>query len=182
MKKKITIFLLSFLIFSCTHHKKPVILKGTQSQKEVIYKTEKADFYFGLDDLIKHCQKEDNGEPNDFSYRQTISYLTSFKGFPVIIPDTLGTKLEKERNVDFNNSDSLVRIRDQEHPHAYVTDIIRWTLLDFAYSGKLKIFDNDSKTFIETIIIDRVETDYFGETNIILTNDSVIFSQLRWIR
>jgi hypothetical protein len=136
----------------------------------------------GYNDLADYCKKEDNGEPNDFTFRQILEYLKSYTGKPVLIPDTLGTKFEKGSKVTFTESDSLIRIRDQEHPYAYVTDELRWIIIEFAKKGKLKIYAKNIDSFVDTIIIDKVETKDFGEINLTFTNDSIFFSQLRWIR
>ncbi|MEM7575678.1 MAG: hypothetical protein AAF433_22435, partial [Bacteroidota bacterium] len=100
----------------------------------------------------------------------------------VIIPDTLGTKLEFEKEIYFNQSDSLIRVRDQDHPYAYITEDIRWAVIEFAKKEELRIYHKETATYLDTIVVDEVDTDWYGETNITLMNDSIIFSQLRWIK
>ena len=124
----------------------------------------------------------DKGEPNDFSFKDVIRYVESFPDNPVLIPDTLGTKMEKENEINFNESDSLIRIRDQEHAYAWVTEEIEWAIIKFAMKGNLKIFEKYTNAFADTIIVEKVEADWYGETNILLKNDTMIFSALRWIR
>jgi hypothetical protein len=171
------------MLISCSEHNKTkIILTGYENQDTVIYNTNTVDYYMGYNDLADYCKKEDNGEPNDFTFRQILEYLKSYTGKPVLIPDTLGTKFEKGSKVTFTESDSLIRIRDQEHPYAYVTDELRWIIIEFAKKGKLKIYAKNIDSFVDTIIIDKVETKDFGEINLTFTNDSIFFSQLRWIR
>ena len=171
------------MLTSCNEHNKTtVILKGYAGQATVIYQTEIADYYIGYNDLVAYCENEDNGEPNDFSFNQIIEYLESYPNKPILIPDTLGTKLEMESEVLFTDSDSLIRVRDQNHPYAYITDDIRWSIITFAKKGNIKIFVKEINSFVDTVVVDKVETDWYGETKITLTNDSIIFSQLRWIR
>jgi hypothetical protein len=69
---------------------------------------------------------------NDYLYPQIIEYITNFKENPIIIPDTLGTKLVIEKELMFNDSDSIIRTRDQDHPYAYITDRLRWALIAFS--------------------------------------------------
>lgn len=188
MKKKAlhSILILSILVLGCgerDHHNRTTIsLTGFQNQKEVIYQTPAAEFYLGYNDLMEHCTKEDNGEPNDFVFRQIIDYIKSTPNDPIIVPDTLGTKMAIAGEILFNQSDSLIRIRDQNHPYAYVTERIRWIIIDFARKGKLKIFVKKLNAFVDTIIIDEVESNLDGVTNIDLTTGSTILSQLRWIQ
>ena len=110
-----------------------------------------------------------------------MDYLIKYNGSPILIPDTLGTKWVKEGDIDFNSSDSLVRIRDYEHPYAYITEAIRWMTIEFARNGNLKIKDIKTSRFVDSIIVDDVETELYGGTYIHLSNDSIVFSQLRWI-
>ncbi|MCE4564259.1 hypothetical protein INQ51_08035 [Maribellus sp. CM-23] len=183
MKRLIQIIAVLMMLVSCNgHNRKTVVLNGFQNQETVIYKTSNIDYYLGYDDLVNYCKKEDNGEPNDFTFRQIIDYLESYSDKPVLIPDTLGTKLEMESKVLFTENDSLIRIRDQEHPYAYLTGELRWIIIDFAKKGKMKIHVNEMDSFVDTIIVDRVENKDYGETNLTFTNDSIFFSQLRWIR
>ncbi|MGB1037670.1 MAG: hypothetical protein ACPGYY_03415, partial [Bacteroidia bacterium] len=113
---------------------------------------------------------------------QIIEYITNFDGKPVIIPDTLGTKMAVEKEVVFNQSDSLIRVRDQDHPYAYITDDIRWAVIEFAKKEELRIYHKETSNFLDIIIVDEVDTDWYGETNITLMNDSIILSQLRWMK
>ncbi|WP_157811840.1 hypothetical protein [Tenacibaculum sp. SZ-18] len=177
------ILILTICLSSCNDHNKTVlVLKQSNGESDVIYRTSVADFYFGRAELIKYCEKENDGEDKDFTYPQIIEYITTFNGKPVIIPDTLGTKMEVEKEVVFNQSDSLIRVRDQGHPYAYITDEIRWAVIEFAKNEKLRIYHKKTADFLDTIIVDEVDTDWYGETNITLMNDSIIFSQLRWIK
>tara|TARA_R110001632_G_C11264984_1_gene410284 strand:- start:133 stop:693 length:561 start_codon:yes stop_codon:yes gene_type:complete len=179
----IIILLLIIITSSCNEHDKSVIiLSESEYDENVIYKTSLADFYFKKQELIDYCQKENNGEPNDFTYPQIVKYITEYGSNTVIVPDTLGTKMEIEKEVMFNQSDSLIRVRDHDHPYGYITDDIRWAIISFAEKGKLRILNKESNKFLDTIIIDKVDTDWYGETNITLTNDSIFFSQLRWIK
>ncbi|MFI8606709.1 hypothetical protein ACIGCP_19755 [Cellulophaga baltica] len=186
MKNKFTSFIILLVIIitsSCNEHDKSVILLSkSEHKKNVIFQTPLADFYFEKKGLIDYCKKENNGEPNDFTYPQIIKYITEYGKNPVIIPDTLGTKMEIEKEVMFNQSDSLIRVRDHEHPYRFITDDIRWAIISFAEKGKLRIFHKESDKFLDTIIIDKVDTDWYGETNITLTNDSIFFSKRRWIK
>ena len=90
--------------------------------------------------------------------------------------------MEKEKEINFNESDSLIRIRDQEHAYAWVTEEIEWAIIKLAMKGNLKIFEKYTNAFADTIIVEKVEADWYGETNILLKNDTMIFSALRWIR
>jgi hypothetical protein len=90
--KFITLLIIILLLSACNeHHRKIIVLTGFQDQKEVIYQTKTADYYLGFDDLTKYCNKKDNGEPNDFTFRQIIKYIQSYPNQPILIPDTLGT-------------------------------------------------------------------------------------------
>lgn len=183
MRTTIKAIVIILLFSACKgHNRTKVVLEKEANGKEVIYQTEKVDFHFDYQELIEYCKKEDDGEPNDFAFRDIIKYIESYPDEPVLIPDTLGTKLEKESEINFNDSDSLIRIRDSDHPHAYVTEDIEWAIIKFAKKGKLRIFDRYSNSFADTIIVDKVEADWYGETNIHLKNDTIIFSILRWIR
>lgn len=186
MKMRFIIPLLLILTIgfsSCNDHNKTVVvLKQSDGESDVIYQTAIVDFYFEKTELIKYCEKENDGEANDFTYPQIIKYITTFNGNPVIIPDTLGTKMEVEKEVMFNQSDSLIRVRDQDHSYAYITDDIRWAVIEFAKKQELRIYHKETADFLDTIIVEEVDTDWYGETNITLMNDSIIFSQLRWIR
>lgn len=182
MRKYLYILILISMFTYCSEHNKTIVkLNGFANQTTVVYQTENADYYIGYKDLVEYCKDMDNGEPNDFTYSQIIEYIESYPNQPILIPDTLGTKLEKESEVFFTENDSLVRVRDQGHPYAYITDDVAWSIIKFAKEGKLKIYVKDINSFVDTIVVDRVETDWYGETNITLTNDSIIFSQLRWI-
>ncbi|WP_346883125.1 hypothetical protein [uncultured Algibacter sp.] len=180
LKNKFTsciILLIIIITNSCNEHNKSVIaLSKSKHNESVIYQTPLADFYFEKKELIDYCEKENNGEPNDFIYPQIIEYITKYGENPVIIPDTLGTKMRIEKEV------ILIRVRDHEHPYRFITDDIRWAIISFAEKGKLKISHKKSNKFLDTIIIDKVDTDYYGKTNITLTNNSVFFSNLRWIK
>lgn len=189
MKKERCIILVALILFGCSsgrsfenHNRQKIELKELTDTSWVIYKTPYADFYFGRSDVKAYCQKENNGEHNDFVFEQILDYLKEYGNDPVIIPDTLGTKWVKAGEIDFNDSDSLIRIRDQNHPYAYVTDAIRWMTIELARKGNIKIKDNRTGEFTNTIFVDDVETGLYGETNIHLSNDSIVFSQLRWIR
>lgn len=177
------ILILTIGFSSCDDHNKTVVvLKESNGESDVIYRTSIADFYFEKTELIKYCEEENDGEANDFTYPQIIEYITNFDGNPVIIPDTLGTKMAVEKEVMFNQSDSLIRVRDQDHPYAYITDDIRWAVIEFAKKEELRIYHQESANFLSTVIVDEVDTDWYGGTNITLMNDSIIFSQLRWIK
>lgn len=184
MRNKILLIsVITFLAFSCREHKKQtVILNEYNLSVPILYQTDLVDIYFEKEDLVGYCKKEDNGEDNDFTFPQILEYLNSYDTIPIFIPDTLGTKMAKERDIRFNDSDSLIRVRDQDHPYAYITDDIRWAIIDFAKKGKINVYARVSENWIDTIIVDKVDTDWYGETNITLTNDSIIFSQLRWIK
>jgi len=183
MKTALKIIGITFLFLSCNGSEKTIVeLKKEAYNKEIIYQTERADYHFDYQELIEYCKKEDNGEPNDFSFKDVIRYVESFPENPVLIPDTLGTKMEKESEVNFNESDSLIRIRDQEHPYAWVTEEIEWAIIKFAKKGNLRIYEKYTNSFADTIIVDKVEANWYGETNIHLKNDTMIFSALRWIR
>jgi len=97
MKNLLNILLITFIITFCScgkHDRINVKLQRLQLQKEVIYKTEKADFYIDYNYLLEYCEKENNGEPNDIQYKQIINYIQSDKRIKIIIPDTLGTKVD----------------------------------------------------------------------------------------
>lgn len=126
IKMRFTIVLLFVLIItlsSCGDHDKKVVgLRQIEDQTAVIYRTPIADFFFEKSELIEYCKKENDGEPNDFTYPQIIEYITNFKENPIIIPDTLGTEMVIEKEVRFNESDSLIRVRDHDHPYASITE------------------------------------------------------------
>jgi len=183
MKKIIKIIVFLFAITSCQEHKRTEIILGKKENgNAIIYKTDKANFYFNYQEFIDYCKKEDNGEANDFMFKDIIKYIENYPTRNVIIPDTLGTKMEKESEIYFNEGDSLIRVRDHKHPYAYVTDEVKWAIIKFAENGNLNIFEKTTNSFVDTIIIDKADTDWYGETNILLKNDSIIFSQLRWIK
>ena len=174
---------ITLLLSSCNGSKQStVVLPQYQFEKEVIYDTEKADFHFDQNKLIAYCKQEDNREHNDFAFKDILSYIDENSGKKVVIPDTLGTKFEKESDVFFTDNDELIRVRDQNHPYAYVSEEIEWAILKFAEEAELRIFDKQSNLFVDTIIYSIVETSEYGETNIHLKNDSIIFTALRWIR
>ncbi len=186
-KYLIIITTITILLASCggsdriSHDKTTLSLRSTKSDVEVIFQTEIADFHFDKAELVAYCQKENDGEPNDFTFPQIIEYIENFDDTPITILDTLGTKMAKASEVLFNESDSLIRVRDKEHPYAYIADDIRWAIIEFASKGKLRIYHKESNSFLNEIILDKVEASYYGETNITMTNDTVIFSVLNWI-
>ena len=183
MKTALKVIVITILFFSCNGSERTIVaIKKDAFVKEVIYQTEKADYHFDYQELIEYCKREDNGEPNDFVFKDVIKYLERYGDEPVLIPDTLGTKMEKEKEVNFNDSEELIRIIDFQHPFAYVTEEIEWALIKFAKKGNLRIFEKYTNSFADTIIVDKVEANWYGETNIHLKNDTMIFSALRWIR
>jgi len=178
------IMLLTFLWTGCSEHDKSNIdLIGYNDTKEVIYDTELAKFYFSRSELENYCKEQDNGGPNNFMYRQILAFINDNKTNPVIIPDTLGTKMGEDIHVKhFEHRDTLVRIRNQDSPYDYVTDALNRVLIKFSKDGKLKVFDKGTGRFVTNIIVDEVKTSWYGSTNIHLTNDSLIFSKLNWIK
>ncbi|MEX0998272.1 MAG: hypothetical protein WDZ45_14575 [Flavobacteriaceae bacterium] len=183
MNKIFHLILILFLTISCDKNKKQTVkLEDFNLSNPVHFQTALVDFYFEKDDLIDYCNSEDDGEDNDFTFAQILEYLNSYDTIPIFIPDTLGTKMTIEDSTYIKNSDSLIRVRDQNHPYAYITDDIRWAIIDFARNGKIKVFERSTEKWLDTIIIDEIETKWYGETNITLTNDSIIFRQLRWIK
>ncbi len=169
---------------SCVYKDKSAIvpLSKIENPFEVVYRTEVADFYFDKQNLIEYCREQDNGKANDFAFPQIIGFIESYDGNPVIIPDTLGTKLVREGDVSFNESDSLIRVRDSEHDYAYITDDLRWAIIDIARKGDVRIYHTPSSRFLDTVIVNDINTDWYGDTNISLTNNTIIFSEMRWIR
>ena len=183
MKIKLIVITFFFLLFACNKSKRiNVVLKKDYFHDEVIYLTERANFHFDKSKLIAYCKLEDNGESNDFAFRDVIKYVEDYPSEPIIIPDTLGTKIVMESEIYSNRTDSLIRVRDQEHPFAWVTEEIDWAVVKFAKSGDIRVFDKYSNTYSDTIIYAIVETNSYGATNIHLKNDTMIFSTLRWIR
>jgi len=151
--------------------------------KEVIYVTENLNFHFDYFEILKHCEKEDNDEDNDFIYRDLHKYITNYPNDPILIPDTLATKIMHKREVHFIDieGDSLIRVRNQEHPHAYVTDNLPWIILKFARKERIRIFHKEKATFLTQIKVVKIDTKNHGVTVIKLKDNSEIYSVLRWI-
>lgn len=177
------LFIIAFFTISCNEHtKKTVVLQKSIISTPVHYQTDLVDFYFEKEDLIRYCIKEDKGDINDFTFAQILDYINSYDNIPIFIPDTLGTKMVINSDFPFIESDSLIRVRDQNHPYAYITSDIRWAIIEFAENGKLKVYERSTKKWIDTIIVVKVDTYWYGKTYITQTNDSIIFRQLRWIK
>ena len=183
MKYWITIVCIIIIFSSCGEHMKTIVkLSKLDNTFDVAYSTKEADYYFIKDDILTHCNKKKNRERNLVSITQLEQYINSFGSNRVEIPDTLGTKFVPEKEVLFIESNKLIRVRDQKHPYAYVSDEIRWLTIELARKGRICVYDKASNSYLDTLIIDKVETKDYGETNFMKTNDSIIFSQLRWIK
>ena len=180
----INIFLFIITFLSCNGHNKTKInLIGFKDSSEVIYVTERAKFSFGKYDLIDYCTKKNTGEGNTFIYKQTLEYIKQFKGNPIIISDTLGTIMVPDSTVPLlYESDSLVRVRNQNSPYSWVTVAIECTLFEFAKYGKIKVYDLYERKFADFIFLDKVKTNNSCVINVLLPNDSIVFSRLLWIR
>jgi hypothetical protein len=179
----LTLLLLIFLLQACyRNEKRHINLTGFTEKNEVIYDTRKARFHFGRDELLAYCKKMNNGEPNRFIYGQLIDYIHNTQGNSIIIPDTLGMKWENTDSLaGIYEKDTLVFIRDNKSPYAYAAEATTFVLLSFIEEGKVKVFDKRKSTFAPFIYLQKTDDDLAGTTRILLPNDSVIFSQLRWI-
>ena len=175
---KISIIVLSLIIHSCENHEKTIVLKSRKIPNKVIYSTNKAKFYFNKKELITYCNEKVNRESSGLKYTQVIKFLKNTKHKPVLIQDTLATKLVPEKEFYFWGDDSLIRVRKQNHPYNFVTEGIRWALLDFASAGNLRIYDDSSGSLIDTIIVKKEDSGFYEEKKICKKNGDVIFSQL----
>jgi hypothetical protein len=175
--------ILTLLLTACNgHNKQRVRLSGFDDKNEVVYETEFSKFILSKSSLIDYCNKK-KSEHNNFIYRQVIEYLEVHQSHSIIIRDTLGTELVLDSSVNFGNKDStLIRVRNQKSQYAYVTDALDWTLLELIRDGEMKIFDKKSNKFIEYVFLDEINTSSYGVAHILLPNDSLIFSKLRWIQ
>jgi hypothetical protein len=178
------LIILTLLLIGCNgHHKQRVRLSGFNDKNEVVYETEVAKFIVSKSSLIDYCNKKDTSEHNNFIYRQVIEYLKKHQGNQIIIQDTLGTELVPDSNVNFGSKDSaLIRVRNQKSEYSDVTDALDWALLDLIRNGEMKIFDKKSNKFTEYVFLDEINTSIYGAAHILLPNDSLIFSKLRWIQ
>jgi hypothetical protein len=199
MRIKNSLLLILIVIFmSCdgiSHDKTTITLKGFQNQKEIVYETSEAKIYVGYKDLIEYFKNEGINDSkseysffqtiNDSTYNQLIRYTKSFKDNSISIQESLATEMIPEKELMPNDSNKLIRIRDFEHPYGYMSKDIRLIIIEFAYNGKLKIFDKNSNSFVEKIIIDIVDTEseppysnviYTG-IYITLTNGRILFSE-----
>ncbi len=177
------IILLTLLLASCGEHDKSNIkLIGFKDTNEIVFENNVAKFYFSRNDIQEYCKEMDNGEKNDFMYKQVLQYINDSNTNSIIIADTLATKMEKSSIVGINSNDSLVRIRNSESPYSHVAEVLSWAVIEFAEKGKLKVFDKRANSFVDNIVVDEVNTSGYGSTNILLTNDSIIFSRLIWIK
>ena len=159
------------------------MLEKFADKSEVIYEYQKAKFYFSKHSLIEYCEKKNFAERNNFIYKELIQYLKQDSNRIIIISDTLGLELVPDSTINFwSKSDTLIRVRDQKSNYAYVTEAINEALLDFAGRGQLRVYDKREQQFVDFIVIDKVEEKWYGETNIHLPNDSIVFSYLRWIK
>jgi hypothetical protein len=182
ISKSSVMVILIYLVACSPHSKTEVTLREYKDLTYVIFQTQAADFYFEKEELIKYCNDKNDGEANDFRYLEIIKYISEYHGKPILIPDTLGTKMAIEKDVMLNQSNSIIRIRDQNHPYAYINDYIELSVISFTKNEKIRIYHNTSKMFLSSAIIDEINTSSYGETNITLENDSIIFSVLNWIR
>ena len=166
------------------HDSKRVDLTGFIDSKEVIYETKEVKFIFSQNDIVKYCNKQDSNEHNNFKFKDLLNYLNNNQSRLIVTPDTLGTILEKDSSFYYKGKyrDTLLRIRNSKNKFAWVTDAIRWALLDIIKDGSAKIFDKQSNKLVDYIIIDEIETKTHGEVQILLPNKIKIFQQLRWIR
>jgi hypothetical protein len=172
----------SFFLFNCNESsRKTIKLADAEAAEEIIFETPQARFYFNGNELIKYCETRKD-EKNGFRFEQLITFVKNHPGRPVVIYDTLGTKQAREGDVDFSGSDRLVPVRDDQSPYAYVTEATGRALMDFAEHGNFRVFDKRENKYVDQIILERSEESTQGETNILLQNDSVIFSRLRWIK
>lgn len=169
-----------------SHNKTTFVLNGFQGQQEIIYETMNASIYLGYKDLKEYfnnkglCEKcSYNSFPfiNDSTYSQFISYSKPFGENPIIIPDTLATKLKSTEN-------NLARVKDDKHIYYELSEDINLILIEFAALGKLKVFDKYSNKFVKEIVIDEVDTKTetqgcpeWTDINITLTNESIILSE-----
>ena len=174
-----------FSLLSCNGYKiKRINLTGFSDQNEVIYETEKVRFSFSHNDIVEYCNKQDSNEHNNFKYKDLLNYLKNNQSQFIVIPDTLGTILERDSSFYYKGKyiDTLLRVRNSKNEFAWVTDAIRWTLIDIIKNGRTKIFDKQSNKLVDYIFIDEIETKSHGEVQILLPNKVKIFQQLRWIR
>ena len=157
-------------------------LIGFDDRNEVIYKTTKADFIFNRSLVLEYCKNKDSSLNYNRRYKQLINYLIQNDEPQVIIPDTMATKLVASNTVfTYSESDTLVRIRDQESPYSEVTEAIDWMLLDVIVSGKIKILENRSNQFIDSVILKEVNSDNSGSKIILTTKGEKLFSKMTWI-
>ncbi|GAB5556836.1 MAG: hypothetical protein SchgKO_10490 [Schleiferiaceae bacterium] len=187
-KPIITIFLICILgMIGCDdHNRRVMVLDVDKTDADVIYQTSKADFYFEKGELLNYCiknsEEEKNGEGNGFIYQKIIDYINTYEGNPILIPDTLGTMMSAEQVAILPDTINAVRVWDSNHPYAYVTEEIRWAVIDFAKSGNLRIFYHQTAAFMDSVNVEEIDTEGYGLTQITGMNDSIVFSQLRWIQ
>ncbi|MBO9562510.1 MAG: hypothetical protein J7621_07045 [Niastella sp.] len=185
MKQVLQIYLgvLVFLFQGCSgHNKQRIQLLGFYDKNEVAYETQVAKFIFSKSSLVEYCNNKDTSEHNNFIYRQVIDYLNKHPGNPIIIPDTLGTELVPDSTIHLWSHDStLITARNQKSEYAYVTDALDWALLDLIQNAEIKIFDKKANKFVEYIFVDEINTSGYGAAHILLPNDTLIFSKMRWI-
>ena len=117
------------------HAKRKVNLEDYKDPNEVIYSTPLADFHFSRTAVETYAKDKITTVNRRLESSQIINYLLNHPENPVVIPDTLGTCWDTD--ILWEN-DSLTRVRDQDHPHAWVTDGMRWMTLKFAPKGAIE--------------------------------------------
>ncbi len=187
MKKTLLIYFILILsvLFGCSSHKKKRInLSGFSDRNEVVYETQKAKFIFSKNSILDYCNKTDTQDHNNFIYRQVVEYLKNYSYNSIVISDTLGTEMTPYNTVYSTSIDNatLIRVRNEKKEYAFVPEAMNWILLDLIQNGKLKIYDKTANQFVDYIIFHLTETKTYGESEILLPNDSSIFIKMRWIR
>jgi hypothetical protein len=189
------LFILNFVLLSCDgHNKQKIVLSAFNDQTRnktilttlgqdriLTYDTKNAKFIFQLDSLIEYCNGKDSTEHNNFIYKQVLQYINRHKSDSITISDTLGKVLVPDSIINFSGKADLIWVRDQKSEFSNVTDAIDWALLDFVKNGEIKVYDKKTGKFASFIYLDEVETSTHGAIYILLPNDSIIFSKLRWI-
>jgi len=175
MRYSTYILLLIIFLSSCTNHDtQKVKLYGFENQKEIKYEDDKAIFYIGANDFVNYLKEKEDKSSLYNGYSCIIDYVENSEDNPVLISNTLRLKGSR-KEVYKNGNDTIEQIID-----IYPSDNLRWSIIDFAKKGNLKIFLKGENKNVDEIIIDEIK--YPNSTTVVLKldNEIEIFDQLRW--
>jgi hypothetical protein len=162
--------MLNLFFWTCKSDKTTrVMLNNFRVQDEVRYSTTTATISVNKQDILQECEAQDNGEPNDFMYRQLARYLQESGSGPVIITDTLGVK-------------KVTGERDNDSPYSYVLKTYTPIMMTLATKGRVQVIDRASGDTVSYIVIKKINEKDHGAIEMILPSDAVAISMLRWIR